>query len=134
MQARIARYWRTDPWLVAEEGGGRIKSYAYACLNRERAAHRWAALRIGCACNFRYAKVITLTIALSCAYLKGLDGRRPTDHPWSPQIGPGSAGVDLKQEALLFPWSSAGSMECAPGRRLSFHRRPGRFHVRGPMA
>ncbi|HWW67208.1 MAG TPA: arsinothricin resistance N-acetyltransferase ArsN1 family B [Solirubrobacterales bacterium] len=42
VEARIERYSRTHPWLVAEEGGG-VVGYAYACRHRERAAYRWSA-------------------------------------------------------------------------------------------
>ncbi len=42
MEARIAGYVATHPWLVAEEGG-EVVGYAYACPHQERAAYRWAA-------------------------------------------------------------------------------------------
>jgi L-amino acid N-acyltransferase YncA len=42
MEARIARYVTTHPWLVVEEGG-EVVGYAYACRHMERAAYRWAA-------------------------------------------------------------------------------------------
>jgi phosphinothricin acetyltransferase len=42
MEARIARYAATHPWLVAEKGG-EVVGFAYACRHQERAAYRWAA-------------------------------------------------------------------------------------------
>ena len=42
MEARIARYAATHPWLVAEDGG-EVVGYAYACRHLERPAYRWAA-------------------------------------------------------------------------------------------
>lgn len=42
LAARIERYTRTHPWLVAEDDGNVI-GFAYACPHRERPAYRWAA-------------------------------------------------------------------------------------------
>ena len=38
---RIARTARTYPWLVLEDGEGRVFAYAYASAHRARAAYRW---------------------------------------------------------------------------------------------
>lgn len=40
--ARMRRYQRTHPWLVAERGG-EVVGYAYACEMNERPAYRWSA-------------------------------------------------------------------------------------------
>jgi L-amino acid N-acyltransferase YncA len=42
LAARIERYTRTHPWLVAEDDG-HVIGFAYACPHRERPAYRWAA-------------------------------------------------------------------------------------------
>jgi L-amino acid N-acyltransferase YncA len=38
---RIATTTRTHPWLVLEDGDGRVFAYAYAGAHRARAAYRW---------------------------------------------------------------------------------------------
>lgn len=40
--ARMRRYQRTHPWLVAERGG-EVVGYAYACEFNPRPAYRWSA-------------------------------------------------------------------------------------------
>jgi L-amino acid N-acyltransferase YncA len=40
---RIERVQKTHPWLVAEDGDGRVVGFAYGCPHHERAAYRWAA-------------------------------------------------------------------------------------------
>lgn len=40
--ARMRRYQRTHPWLVAERGG-EVVGYAYACEFNRRPAYRWSA-------------------------------------------------------------------------------------------
>ena len=42
LAARIERYGRSHPWLVAERGGG-VVGYAYATAFNERWAYRWSA-------------------------------------------------------------------------------------------
>jgi L-amino acid N-acyltransferase YncA len=43
MRARIDRTLATLPWLVAEDGAGRVCGYAYASKHKERAAYQWSA-------------------------------------------------------------------------------------------
>ena len=42
MAGRIAATLTRTPWLVAEDGDGRIVGYAYAGPHRERAGYRWS--------------------------------------------------------------------------------------------
>ena len=43
MRSRIVATLRRFPWLVSEDGQGRVDGYAYASSHRDRAAYQWSA-------------------------------------------------------------------------------------------
>ena len=42
MRSRIEKTLAALPWLVAEDGAGRVCAYAYASRHKERAAYQWS--------------------------------------------------------------------------------------------